>query len=82
MPTAFIAGSGGIGSAVAVLLRVLLDQPVHIIFGDRSLSAIEAALSFADSKADSSKAEPQLLRGQVMDDNGDWEQSLEVQILF
>ena len=77
MPTAFIAGSGGIGSAVAVLLRVFLDQPVHIIFGDRSSSAIEAALQFANSKSDLSKSEPQYVCGQVMDANGEWEQSLE-----
>lgn len=39
----FVAGSGGIGRAVAILLQKFWDVDTHILFGDRLLSIAEEA---------------------------------------
>ena len=48
----FVAGSGGIGMAVSILLRHLWDEKVDIWFGDRSESIAEEACSKVKSFGD------------------------------
>lgn len=48
-PTIFIAGSGGIGRALALLLRNEPRMAAEVILGDRSRSAADDACAFANA---------------------------------
>ena len=67
----FVAGSGGIGRAVAILLQKFWNKKTHILFGDRTLSiAEEACQEVADFEIDSASLS-------ALEMTGDWEQNLE-----
>ena len=63
----FIAGSGGIGTAVAILLRHIWEESVDIIFGDRLLSIAQQACQHVE---DIGPAEGTL---NAVEMAGDWE---------
>ena len=71
MAVVCIAGAGGIGSAVAVLLRQMYGKPVDIFIGDINTAAIAKATEWI-SKAGTSDG---VLEG--FDMSGDWQTAFE-----
>lgn len=64
----FVAGSGGIGTAVAILLRHVWEEEVNIVFGDILLSIAQAACTEVQQVGEASGT----LQSVEMKD--DWEQ--------
>ena len=66
----FVAGSGGIGRAVAILLQKFWEQKTHILFGDRKLSIAEEACQ------EVAEFEIELSSLSAIEMAGDWEQKV------
>ena len=73
MAVVCIAGAGGIGSAVAVLLRQMYGKPVDIFIGDINDSARRKAVDWIAKSGDASG----VLRS--FDMSGDWQAEFEQQ---
>ena len=71
MAVVCIAGAGGIGRAVAVLLRQMYGKPVDVLIGDINEQARNKAVTWIASAGSSSG----LLEGFDMSD--DWQASFE-----